>query len=117
MRVALEQGASDEMFMKTLVKIRDNISFHYKQPKKLVEGYRRHFFESKLHAANAHAYVSLGNTMGHTRFFFADAAVSGSLTLFQDKQFLNRIVKVSDAANLAIRFLMEEHIRPARRPD
>jgi hypothetical protein len=79
-RVALDKGGvSDKKFKTILVKIRANLSFHYYQPKQLVAGYRRHFFESEVQPGNAHAYASLGKNMERTRFYFADAAIQGSL--------------------------------------
>jgi hypothetical protein len=117
-RVALNQsGVSDKKFKTILTKIRANLSFHYYQPKQLVAGYRRHFYESGAQPGNAHAYASMGKNMERTRFYFADAAIQGSLELLQDsKGFLPRLKTGSDAANHAIRFLLEEYLRPARRP-
>lgn len=60
---------SNDRIYGTLLKLRNNLSFHYYQPKKLFEGY-------DLAAQNAEnkMYVSLGSKMSQTRYYFYDLA-------------------------------------------
>jgi hypothetical protein len=70
--------ASDQkdQFRAWLVKVRNNAVSHYYNPKALMQGYRRHFFEEPPAPYNEFAFASLGASLEETRFYFADAAVS-----------------------------------------
>lgn len=69
---------------RALLKIRHNVSFHYHQPKVLVAGYRRHFFQLKPGPHNKRAYYTIGGNMEETRFYYADAAVQQSLAILSE---------------------------------
>lgn len=56
--------------------IRNNVAFHYYQPKFLAGGYEE-FFSRVDRAENANAFISRGASLQSTRFYFADAAVEG----------------------------------------
>jgi hypothetical protein len=56
--------------------IRNNISSHYHQPKFLSMGYN-YYFSKKDTPSNSHAFVSAGESLEATRFYFADAAIQG----------------------------------------
>ena len=59
-----------------LTQLRNNVAFHYYQPKALLRGYDRFFFQDARSEFNQRAYVSTGPTMEETRFYFADAAAA-----------------------------------------
>jgi hypothetical protein len=62
-----------------LCMIRNNAAFHYNQPKALAQGFRAWFFDDDKIPQNETAYISIGQDMDATRFYFADAAVQRSL--------------------------------------
>lgn len=122
LRIATGKGdATSGKFAKVLVQVRNNVAFHYAQPKSLLTGYRAHFFKAPRNPANAHAYCSLGQNMERTRFYFADAAVEGALASMQESMgpgttFLRSLSRARDATNHTLAFLLEEYTRPARLP-
>lgn len=60
---------SDDKIYTVLLKLRNNLSFHYYQPTKLFEGYF-----SAIKNPNNKMYVSSGSTMSSTRYYFCDLA-------------------------------------------
>jgi hypothetical protein len=69
-----------------LVRIRNNVGFHYYQPKSLLAGYDDHFFRRQdiPTAIRDLAYASIDNNMEGTRFFFADAAAQSYTRHLED---------------------------------
>lgn len=65
--------------------IRNNIAFHYYQPKFLAGGYQE-FFSQNSNPANQNAFISRGNSLQSTRFYFADAAVEGCFEKYIGKE-------------------------------
>jgi len=65
---------SNNQIGKFLVCIRSQVIFHY-EPKSIYGGYKQ-FFSSGVKAAER-AYISRGGNMAKTRYYFADAAVTG----------------------------------------
>lgn len=61
---------------KSLLRVRNKISFHY-DGKAIFVGYRHHFLNSK--PLDERAFISRGNSMKNSRFYFADAAALGYL--------------------------------------
>jgi hypothetical protein len=61
---------------KSLLLIRNKVSSHY-DPKAIAAGYKHHFIEAERQ--DDQAFVSRGNRMKETRFYFADAAATGYL--------------------------------------
>ena len=61
---------------KSLLLIRHKVSAHY-DPKAVVGGYKHHFLNAEK--SDDRAFVSRGNSMKSTRFYFADAAATGYL--------------------------------------
>jgi hypothetical protein len=59
---------------KMLVQLRNNVLFHY-GPKAIFRGYDHHFLGPTKR--DERAYVSRGDNMRATRFYFADAAATG----------------------------------------
>lgn len=119
--IACRRGdATDGKFAKVLIQIRNNVAFHYAQPKPLAAGFRAHFFESPPNPTNEHAYCSFGRNMERTRFYFADAAVQGALKDIQESMgpnnaFIKNLARARDAMNRALAHLIEEYTRPARK--
>lgn len=77
--VAFAKGEADkndaELYEISLL-IRNNLAFHYYQPKFLSSGYN-YFFSKKDAPIRQSAFISYGTTLEATRFYFADAAVQG----------------------------------------
>jgi hypothetical protein len=73
--VALGNTPSDTLG-KSLLRVRNKISFHY-DGKAIFIGYSHHFLKSK--PLDKRAFVSRGNSMKESRFYFADAAALGYL--------------------------------------
>lgn len=115
-----KEDTSKKTFANKVVRIRNNIAFHYYRPKDLLAGYRHHFFGSQQTEAHNHAYCSIGKDMESTRFFFADAAIQGALTTIQGDQeshdFLQTLNAVSKEINSALEHILREHTRLARIP-
>jgi hypothetical protein len=61
---------------KTLLLVRNKISFHY-DGKAIFVGYKHHFLKSNQ--LTERAFISRGNSMQESRFYFADAAAQGYL--------------------------------------
>lgn len=73
--------------LSSVVKIRNNIAYHYCQSgKTLRNGYVSRFFGNALDDKNKYAYYSIGDSLEKTRFYFADAAVEESLHLAAGKK-------------------------------
>ena len=70
--------------------IRNNIAFHYYQPKFLAGGYHE-FFSKKDIPANQNAFISRGTSLQSTRFYFADAAVEGCFEKYIGKEKAGRL--------------------------
>jgi hypothetical protein len=68
--VALGSTPADP-FGKSLLLIRNKVSFHY-DAKAIFAGYRHHFLSPGQ--PDERAFISRGNTMKESRFYFADAA-------------------------------------------
>ncbi len=110
-------GPTGEAFAMALKVIRNNVAFHYGQPKPLVDGYRRHFFESDPSKSNEYAYCSLGRNMESTRFYFADAAVQGALAKLQcasgSDDFLAQLVEHTREINNSLEHILRQYSQPA----
>ena len=71
-----DEGLND--IQKYLLRMRNDVTAHYYQPKALHRGYRAFFYEPPGGPYNLSAMASLGNDMKSTRFYFADAAAQGA---------------------------------------
>lgn len=77
---ALGSGeAANLELARRLDRVRNNLSFHYYQPKALMLGYRRRFFDDPPHRRTDHAVCSIGTSLEATRFHYADSAVEGGI--------------------------------------
>ena len=90
-KVALGHSSSDEKLGKLLLRIRNNVSFHY-DPRAVYAGFRHHFITKRF---DDRAYISRGNNVQGPRFYFADASVEG----------LIREIVGDQSADLAAAFL------------
>jgi len=71
--VALGAEPSDA-FGRCLHRARNKVAYHY-DPKAILQGYRSHFKGGARQGSRA--FISRGNNMRSTRFYFADAALQG----------------------------------------
>jgi len=84
-----------------VMKIRNSIAYHYYQPKKLVQGYKKHS-SSPRSEHNALAYSSFGKNMEESRFYFADAAAEHAVNTYRrmsTERFSKQLQKYVAAAN------------------
>ncbi len=77
--VALTDERSSDPFGKYLIRVRNNVGYHYYQTKDLLGGYDNHFFKVRPAKVSEFAYASRGQTLQACRFYFADAAVQAYL--------------------------------------
>jgi hypothetical protein len=94
-----------------LLLVRNNAAFHYYQTDSLYQGYQN--WKSKACPESKFAYVSLGQTMMTTRFFFADAASENCVNTLLNMQGLEmtNISEVIHQVNSALRFIVERYIK------
>lgn len=76
---ASQARGRDEPLHQFLLKVRNNLGFHYGQPKILIRGYHAHFNSSSDLEIRRGAYASIGNNLAKSRFFFADAAAEAGV--------------------------------------
>ncbi len=109
--VKLSKGEHAELegLSKFLIKVRNNVAYHYYQPKQLLKGYRRVFFEDEKAKHNESALASLGDNLETTRFYMADAAAGATLTdLVPDgRDQLEQTKKLVDILNLLFRTIIQ----------
>jgi hypothetical protein len=90
-RIGLGQSSTDgNKLGKLLLKIRNNVSFHY-DPKAIHKGFKNHFMTEQM---DVRCYISRGDSIQSSRFYFADASVDGLLRELAREQ----------AGNLALAF-------------
>ncbi|MFC1490622.1 hypothetical protein ACFL6K_05375, partial [Candidatus Latescibacterota bacterium] len=87
-RVTFEEKSISNVY-KALERIRHKISFHY-DAGEIFSGYNKHFFE---HFASERAFVSMGESMSQSRFYFADAAVDGYIASRMGKDKVQLLTK------------------------
>lgn len=91
--VALGNTPSDTLG-KNLLLVRNKMSFHY-DGKAIFIGYSHHFLKSEH--LDKRAFISRGNSMKESRFYFADAAATGYLrSIVGRKNMEELIVKIGD---------------------
>ncbi len=73
-------------FLKSILKIRHNIGFHYYQSGKILRDGYKSFFNRKERGVNRFAYYSIGDAVKTTRFFFSDAAAEEVMQLVAGKE-------------------------------
>lgn len=104
--------ATSTPLTKSLLMIRNKVSFHY-DPKELYRGYRGHFFKSA--DSTEPAFVSRGSNMKGSRFYFADAAAEGYLqSQANNKQLtelINRLADITADLNQTIMLIVDRFIQ------
>jgi len=117
-QVIKDQKSSKNEVVKTLLRIRANITFHYFDAgKPLKAGFINHFYcNNNKTEANSHAYYSDTGIMSTSRFYYADAAASAYyLDMVQDiKDFDKIILGLSENINFGILKLLKVYL--ANRP-
>lgn len=95
--VNISQGNDDpHRIAKTLMMIRNKISFHY-DPKEISKGYRRYYCDS---TERKKAYISRGDKLIKERYYFADAASQNYFYSRHDnigqEKFINILIDVME---------------------
>lgn len=96
-----------------LVKMRNNLAFHY-GARALMHGYLAHFGRSDPATYSDKIYVSLGENMEQTRFYYADAAYIAAVEKLTGMPIAEVQAKISGALrhmNQAIRGLLITFLR------
>jgi len=109
--VAMGSTPTDQ-FGRSLLLIRNKVSFHY-DPKAIFSGYRHHFLGSTKR--DDRAFISRGQSMSATRFYFADAAPIGYLrSLVGDEgsdELLKSVAQLVRTVNIALKYVVEGFIQ------
>lgn len=97
---------------KSLLLIRNKVSFHY-DAKAIFAGYRHHFLTPGQF--DERAFVSRGNTMQESRFYFADAAALGYLRSIMGRENLDalliQLVDLLKPVNRALMAIVEAYVQ------
>ncbi len=95
-----------------VIRIRQKVIFHY-DSEEIFNGYKRHFFDGTR--IKDQAYISRGNTMVESRFYFADAAAEGYLEIRSDQgratELAESVIGAMRNANFAIMRLVNGFIQ------
>lgn len=109
--VACDAAPTDQL-TKKLSRLRHKILSHY-DPSEIFRGYRQHFLGPTRR--DDRAYVSRGDTMRATRFYFADAAGTGYLDLLvgsdQADELKSEIGDVIDQINHGVMMIVRAFIQ------
>jgi hypothetical protein len=73
--------------------VRNTGAFHFSYTANFLRGYRAHFVEDAKSPHNERAYVSIGDSVAGTRFFFADAA---ALRMYAGDEDLGKLFRESE---------------------
>jgi hypothetical protein len=101
---------NDDLMM-LLVRLRNNLAFHY-DSKVIARGYMTFFAERTLSGRDA-AYVSRGNSLKDSRFYFADAAIQGAYKNLEsqgDANIPDRIEGIAQSLNRALYDIVESFV-------
>jgi hypothetical protein len=105
------RGTSDTNL---LVKLRNNLGFHYYATKTLGSGYEKAFLSANADPLRSRAVYMDGDSMEHTRFMFADAAIEHAIPALlgiSKADAFEVLAKVATQANLALRYLLVGYLR------
>jgi hypothetical protein len=109
--VALGNTPSDTLG-KRLLLVRNKLSFHY-DGKAIFIGYTHHFIEAEH--LDERAFISRGNSMKATRFYFADAAALGYLRSITGREnidmLITEIADMLDPLNHSLTALVNSYIQ------
>ncbi len=116
--VAFNKTLKNSEFTNYLVKIRNNVAFHYYQSdKNLKKAFCNIFDKKEKNIKNSLAYYSMGENMEGTRFFYADAAIEEYLRSAVsdvksfDLIYRENVSKMIFDMNFAISRLLKEYLR------
>jgi hypothetical protein len=110
----LASGEADGPVLRYLLRVRNDLGMHYYQPKQLMRGYKEHFLKSESadDGRRAFAFMSLGDTMGATRFYFADAAAQQARALLDpDGKIIQEAAAYIFKVNSALRVMVDGYLR------
>jgi hypothetical protein len=93
-----DEKAPRTLFFNALRDIRNHTVFHYKDTKPLADGLVAHFNGGKTLPTHLRAYISVGPSMGATRFYFADAAAVTHI----EHVGLNRRIPLAELTNTTL---------------
>jgi len=108
--IALRKPGHDAKSRKMFASVRNLSAFHYwNNLDELYAGYLKHF-DGPPAPQRQNAYVSLGENMEGTRFYFADAAAGGVMerTLARSAADIEQVNKMGRYVNEALRWLLQE---------
>lgn len=111
----------DKAFAQILVETRNNAAYHYYQPKVLLAGFRRTFFETPPGPLNQFAFASIGASMEQSRFYYADAAMEAALTTLAGKsmepiKFKKLLAGRIDSVNRTVEYILSVYLQRAKLP-
>ena len=119
--IAFDRTPAASDFTKTLIQARNNVAFHYYQSgKNLRKGFIGKFFKKEKNNINKNedAYYAVGENMGKTRFFYADAALEEYLAMnsvtreLDTKEKHQQLVRtIINDMNATIALLLKEYLR------
>lgn len=109
---------SSGQFNQFLNIIRNKLAFHYADLQRLRKGYKRKFFNTSSGEQLMPAFVSRGNNMQTTRFYFADAAMEGVLDNElegKEEEFENKILEYARDINLSFFQIIDRFVQKTRK--
>ncbi len=116
--VAFNKTVQNSEFTNYLVRVRNNVAFHYYQSdKNLKKAFCNIFHKKEKNIRNSLAYYSIGENMESTRFFYADATIeeylrSGVSDVDNfDMKYKEKVSKMIFDMNFAISRLLKEYLR------
>jgi len=76
-----------------LARVRNNLSFHYYDPKTLAKEFLDHFDKDSDDPRYSQAFISNGLTMAASRYYYADAAVESAIQAIFGSDDVNRHIR------------------------
>jgi hypothetical protein len=111
-----QTAKSDDPVCALVVRVRNDLGYHYYQPKNLLRGYQAHFFGAEKTPLNQSAFASLGDTMEGTRFYFADASAQASQALLDpEEKLLEQVNRYLRETNAVLRAVVMSFLRLQKR--
>ena len=93
-QVAMGESGTDRTELSGyLARVRNNLSFHYYDPKTLAQGFLEHFGTDSEDPRYLSAFISHGPTMAASRYYYADAAVESAIELIFGSDDVNKHIR------------------------
>ena len=107
----INHNKDEATLISKIARIRSNIAFHYDQSKEeLKKGFIRSFYkEAKSMKQHTKAYVSLGDDMRSTRFYYADAAVGEYIRSLLTQSENATLTEYVSSMNLTLQLLLKNY--------